>query len=503
MTQMNGDDTQNGFCRILVAIVAVALLPQPSWGQDITPDGIIQSIAIDPANSDIIYATGLLRIIRSENGGLEWDVAGPGINGMSLFIDSGDSKIVYAGTVDNGVMRSADGGATWSASSTFADRTDVVTTNADGSRAYAATATAVYSSDDKGASWQLLADQLGDGSAKGLAVDPFNPNVIYVAKWRQGVYRSVDGGVSWLSASAGLFDTQIFDLDIHPLNSSILFVCTPAGVFQSVDAGSSWTIQAGPTRVSELAIDPNNPDRMIATTEGRGVHRTSNGGQSWEETSEGFNGADVFTSVAISHNAESTVFVGSSRAGMYVSHDLGVSWAMIVGDSGPVIPPVPPPVSDDTTLVVEIVDHLNGKSVASGSKAKFTINVRNSGGYVARNVTLWVGWSVIHIVGGNDPYDFEISSSQGSCTNSICSFSSVPINGEVSITVRGHTRKGALNSYRLSVTANADNAAAVIDRLDKAASVTVFETGGGSMDAMLLVSFLSLFLWRHRRKLRA
>ena len=502
MMRINGIGTHHGMGRMLIAFAVATLLPQPSFGQNITPDGIIQSIAIDPANADTLYATGLLRIIRSVNGGLEWTVVGPNINGKSLIVDPGDSQFVYSGTIDQGVMRSVDGGNNWLAASTFVDRTDVVATNADGSRAYAATETAIYYSDDHGASWQVLTDQLGEGSTNGLAVDPFNPNVLYASKWRQGVFQSVDGGVSWLSASSGLFDTQIFDLDIHPLNSSIIFVCTWTGVFQSVDAGGSWTLQTGPTRVSELAIDPNNPERMIATTEGRGVHRTSNGGQSWEETTQGFNGADVFTSVAISHNAESTAFVGSARAGMYVSHDLGVSWSMIVGDSGPVIPPVPPPVSDDTSLEVEIIDHLNGNAVASGSKAKFTINVRNSGGYAARNVTLWAGWSVIHIVGGNDPYEFELSSSQGSCTNSTCSFSNLPIGGRVSVTVRGHTRKGALNSYRVSVNANADNAGAVIDGINKSASVTVFETGGGSTGMMLLASLLSMFWWRRHCKLR-
>jgi hypothetical protein len=186
---------------------------------------------------------------------------------------------------------------------------------------------------------------------------------------------------------------------------------------------------------------------------------------------------------------------------MYVSHDFGMSWSMIVGDSGPIIPPVPPPVSDDTSLEVEIIDHLNGNSVASGSKAKFTINVRNSGGYAARNVTLWAGWAVIHLVGGNNPYDFEISSSQGSCLNSICSFQNIPINGEVSVTVRGHTRKGALNSYRLSVSVGADNAVAVIDGINKPASVTIFETGGGgSTDTVLLAALLTVLIWRRNRK---
>lgn len=499
--QTKGNDTQHGIGALLIAIAtAAALLSQDSVGQGITPDGIIQSIAIDPANSNNVYATGNGRVYRSSNGGLEWAAVGFGVNGMSLAVDPGDSQFVYAGTVTDGVMRSTDGGNNWQASSAFDDRTDVVVTNADGSRAYAATATAIYYSDDKGASWLLLTDKLGEGLTKGLAVDPFNPNIVYASKWGQGVFRSVDGGISWMNASTGLFDTQIFDLDVHPENSSILFVCTPAGVFRSVDAGGSWTLQAGPTRVSELAIDPNIPDRMIVTTEGFGVHRTSNGGQAWQETSEGLNGATVFTGVAISHNSESTAFAGSSREGLFVSDDFGESWSRIVGDNEPVIPPPPPTISDPTSLEVEIVDHLNGESVASGSAARFTIKVRNSGGYSARNATLWAGWSVIHLVGGNDPYDFDISSSQGSCTRYRCTFASIPINGEVSVTVNGQTREGALNSYRLSVSANADNADPVGDNINKPASVTILATGGaGSAGIMLPGLLLVLLLWCRRR----
>jgi len=109
------------------------------------------------------------------------------------------------------------------------------------------------------------------------------------------------------------------------------------------------------------------------------------------------------------------------------------------------------------------------------------------------------GWSVIHLVGGNDPYSFDISSSQGSCSRYSCTFTSIPINGEVSVTVNGHTRAGALNSYRLNVSANADNADPVGDDINKPASVTILESGGGGSTGIVLPGVLLIMaLWRRR-----
>jgi hypothetical protein len=80
-------------------------------------NGVI-SLAIDPNNSNIIYAgtadAGVL--LKSTNAGFTWEITGLGQTGqliMGLTIDNKSSQTIYAGISWNGFMKSADGGNSW------------------------------------------------------------------------------------------------------------------------------------------------------------------------------------------------------------------------------------------------------------------------------------------------------------------------------------------------------------------------------------------------------
>jgi hypothetical protein len=86
-------------------------------------DGWVTSVAFDPRNDDVIYATygnfGGAHVWRSTNGGAAWQsIDGSGSTGVpdipvhSIVVDLDDSQRLYLGT-DLGVMVSIDGGRTW------------------------------------------------------------------------------------------------------------------------------------------------------------------------------------------------------------------------------------------------------------------------------------------------------------------------------------------------------------------------------------------------------
>src|SRR6185436_4357733 len=86
------------------------------------PDDEIRSLAIDPSNSDILYAGSKSGVFKSTDRGASWRNIGLS-NTQALAIDSVNANIVYAGTSSSGVVfapgerllfKSTDGGSSWS-----------------------------------------------------------------------------------------------------------------------------------------------------------------------------------------------------------------------------------------------------------------------------------------------------------------------------------------------------------------------------------------------------
>lgn len=130
----------------------------------------------------------------------------------------------------------------------------------------------VYRSDNRGASWLKTSfDQISgadaNGSAKSanqkMAIDPVNPDIVYVGTPTKGAWRSIDGGSTWQRVpgvvpgsgpgNAGI----VFDPKSGTMNGRTKTIYIPSygqGVWRSADAGATWTQIAGgafngPTKV--------------------------------------------------------------------------------------------------------------------------------------------------------------------------------------------------------------------------------------------------------------
>src|ERR1700720_2627383 len=77
------------------------------------PSRSVSSVAIDPMNPDLVYAS-TSGVLKSRNGGLSWnDPSNEDLGILCLAIDPATSSTVFAGTTV-GVLKSTDGGASWS-----------------------------------------------------------------------------------------------------------------------------------------------------------------------------------------------------------------------------------------------------------------------------------------------------------------------------------------------------------------------------------------------------
>jgi hypothetical protein len=495
--------------------IATILLAGPVAAQG-GPNGILQAVAISPNDPSTVITSSSGTFYKSNDSGSSWHLSGVGTMAWSIqfgpadFIaDPNAEQVIYAATQDLGVMFSVDG-QTWQFGNGLSGAVRSVAPHPDGQTAYAGTEFGIYVSRDRGRNWHLLSDALGSGATQGLVVDPSNPQNIYATKWGQGVYRSVDGGTTWRLGNSGMFDTQLFDLDIDRANPSILYASTWSGVFRSVDAGANWIKLDSPSRTSELAIDPVNTDRLIVVTEGNGIARSEDAGQTWTAINDGLDGVTQFVSVAIGPQGSGTVYAGSFREGLFISNDYGGTWRLAGGAvSGTTPPPTttPPttatPPANPTRLSMQI-NNLTGPEVQYGQTARFDVVVRNTGSFTAEDVSVALGWSQV----GQGPYAMTARWSGGSCDGSFCNVGNLTPGAQVIVSVEGRTGDAYnwVGPFELGASAAAVNAEQVSSsvRIDTVRTIAVIESGGGANGPFTLLVLLfpiALRSGRHSRVL--
>ncbi len=145
----------------------------------------------------------------------------------------------------------------------------------------------------------------GMGRFDKLVFHPTNPNIIFAGSPNGGLFRTTNGGADWFPVSQFLSSLGISGIAVNPANPNIMYVLTgdgdsptggfvdrylfktsSLGVFKTFDGGINW-FRTGllapilPTyQGMDLIIDPNNPETLIAATS-VGVYRTINGGNEW------------------------------------------------------------------------------------------------------------------------------------------------------------------------------------------------------------------------------
>lgn len=99
------------------------------------------------------------------------------------------------------------------------------------------------------------------------------------------LYRSANGG-DWVPAQGIPQNTGVQALTTDPTRDGVVFAATRAGVFKSVDAGSSFSRLDVPSENEfwSVTIHPDDPDVIFAGTAPVSVYRSDNGGKSWRRT---------------------------------------------------------------------------------------------------------------------------------------------------------------------------------------------------------------------------
>ncbi len=212
----------------------------------LTSPETLKALAIDPVHSDVVYAglTGATAILKSTDGGQTWTNSSTGLQGLSLdslVIDPFHPNVLYA-WVGSGGYVSNDGAASWQPSSlpwppamsvfglhfTF----DPVTAGTIYGPGYSNNGIFIQRSSDGGKTWtQLSAPFVGCC----VVADPKTAGVIYGGQGSLNFWKSTDGGKSWNPTS--IFGTLVGQISVDPANTQVI----AAGQYRSADGGKTFS----------------------------------------------------------------------------------------------------------------------------------------------------------------------------------------------------------------------------------------------------------------------
>ncbi len=232
----------------------------------------------------------------------------------------------------------------------------------------AAASGGVWKTSSGGVTWDPVFDEVGVQSIGDIAVSPSNSNVVWVgtgeansqrsSSYGNGVYRSLDAGASW--EHMGLETSQhVGRIVVHPTDPDIVYVAAVGplwagggerGLYRTMDGGENWErVLEGAnewTGVTDIVMDPRNPDVLYAATyqrlrraysyvgggPGTSIWKSTNGGDSWRELTRGLPMSDMgrigLDIAASSPNTLYAVVESNDEAGVYRSVDAGASWTL-------------------------------------------------------------------------------------------------------------------------------------------------------------------------------
>src|SRR5512139_2580659 len=123
--------------------------------------------------------------------------------------------------------------------------------------------------------------------------------------------------------------TALFSLRLLTVLIVVSVLTGAFGNISTASAGNSIWTTMGPEglTVLALAIDPFTPSILYAGTDGSGLFKSTDGGETWNAANSGLLDADLrFTALAIDPDTPATLYAGSYGGGTFKSTDRGESW---------------------------------------------------------------------------------------------------------------------------------------------------------------------------------
>jgi photosystem II stability/assembly factor-like uncharacterized protein len=365
-----------------------------SWAKFSTPSsGGGASIVSFYSNSSSKRILALIKnqgLMGSDNNGQSWNPLGDGLPKdqswgqlvLSLAVDPGDSKIVYAGSggfvgQGQGVYKSTDGGDTFApANKGMLDFriTALAVDPLQNQTVYAGGDSGdLFKSSDGGQSWTNLKDRLtlrqyGEPrQIRSIQIDPAN-GTIYVLGDNSGLLYSNDGGDKWLTIGLppGADQPQFSTLGVifgdKPVFLTAIIGVTKASAWRygegqpvssaaptpaptsntpekTIQLTGNWqSITDLPRQISSILIDPADPKLVYAAASDMGgstggLYKSQDGGLSWKSAASGLNNLGILALASSASQPSILYALAGVRGDIYSSRDNAQSWSLL-GNTG-------------------------------------------------------------------------------------------------------------------------------------------------------------------------
>jgi photosystem II stability/assembly factor-like uncharacterized protein len=267
----------------------------------------------------------------SPNNGEVWVLGNTGSLSIvrAMAADPNRGPILYVGGPGGRVLRSGDGGWSYSqASNGLPDDEIVGLTIAPWEKVYAITGRGgLFATSDDGLNW-FPASTGVQSPASALAADPTKPWVLYLGTLGGGVYRSDSGSLTWSQKNAGLPSPYVLSVAVDPSTPSTVYAGSINGLFKTTDSAEHWTapatgLPAG--AVTSLIVDAKNGQVVYASIQDQGVFRSRDGGLTWAKATTGLPVGGAMP-IALNPTDGTNLFAGTSLNGVYMTTDSGAHW---------------------------------------------------------------------------------------------------------------------------------------------------------------------------------
>ena len=232
-------------------------------------------------------------------------------------------------------------------------------------------------SEDHGQTWEPLMNGITDTQVTELAFHPTDPLTMYLGTANGNIFISHNSGISWTFASKPL--ENIYHIAVSPFGDHEVWVATgrvwtgdPCGIVKSsnseltawdplpepvyskcgsslflppaawgevfsqtvfvedcrtIDGGATWQPFGPGNSAAIRAVHPSDPDVIYFghSSSSSGVHRTTNGGMTWELASQGLTGVFPW-SLEVVPDQPDVVFVGTNVEAVFKGIGGGRAW---------------------------------------------------------------------------------------------------------------------------------------------------------------------------------
>lgn len=209
----------------------------------------VLKVDCDPGNANTVYAATAYGIFKTDDSGETWRSLPLGLGlpfTSDVLVDRSDPRRIFAAT-EEGLLVSTDAGTSWSPGGIAGSQIRTIVqhpvrhellwagTEEDG----------VFRSNDGGATWAPQNNGLDHRTVYAIAVHPSDPRIVFAGTHGGGVYRSNDGGLRWSASSRGLTNPDVHSLLVMKTRPDIVFAGTlNGGLFRSTDGGKTWSFNS-------------------------------------------------------------------------------------------------------------------------------------------------------------------------------------------------------------------------------------------------------------------